>query len=86
MSKDKQTPDAWMEVMKKAWIDPHFKEELIRHPDKILKEYNIDTHGRRAKIVENTSKEVYFTIFKKPEGLTAEDLKRVNAAGLVKEY
>lgn len=81
MSKDNHSSDAWTKIVKRAWADPKFKEELIRHPEKIIKEYNIDTHGRKIKILENNNHEVYFVLPKKPHGLTSEDLKRIDAAG-----
>lgn len=80
MSKNKHSADAWTKIVKKAWADPKFKEELIRHPEKIFKEYNIDTHGKKVKIVEDSNQETYLVIPKRPANLKPEDLKSLNAA------
>ena len=71
----------WSQIVVKAWTDPQFKKELLTHPDKVLKENGINTQGRRVKIRENNEQELNFILPIQPEGLSAEELKKIAAAG-----
>lgn len=70
----------WAEIVARSWIDEHFRNELIHHPEKTLKREGIDCHNKRCKILENTPDCFYLVIPQKPRGsLNEQELKR--AAG-----
>jgi hypothetical protein len=70
----------WGQIVAKAWMDPKFEKELIAHPEKVCKEYGIDSHGREIEVIQNTAEKTYYVLPTKPEGLTEADLRNINAA------
>lgn len=72
----------WAEIVAKAWMDEKFKKQLLSHPEKVLKEYGIDTSGLKFKIIEDTGNTIHLVLPKKPEGkLSQHELKDIAAAG-----
>ncbi|MGE3803138.1 MAG: NHLP leader peptide family RiPP precursor [Gemmataceae bacterium] len=89
-----QHPHQWAEVVLKCWQDPAFKARLVADPHAVLQEHGIAVRpGVQLKLVENSdtvkhlilpSKPVELDLSKLPaDGLTAEELARIHAGGLL---
>ena len=64
----------YSDIIKKAWKDPKFKEELYKNPKEVLVKEGIEIpQETQVFIHENTDKEFHFILPKKPEGSLTED-------------
>ena len=71
----------WAKVVAKAWSDEKFKNELLKNPNKVLKENGIEFSGMSVEIHENSSKKVHFTLPAKPEKEISEEKLASTFAG-----
>ena len=64
----------YSDIIKKAWQDPKFKEDLCKNPKEALAKEGIEIlQETQIFIHENTDKEFHFILPKKPEGSLTED-------------
>lgn len=64
----------YSDMIKKAWEDPKFKEELFKKPQEVLEKEGIEIpQGKKVFIHENTFNEIHFVLPQKPEDSLAED-------------
>ncbi len=68
--------EVWKKITVKAWQDETFKQQLLTHPEKVLKDYGADVHeGDKYVIHENTPSVYHFTILY-PSSANREELKQ----------
>lgn len=85
-------PEVYNKVIVKAWSDPQFKDQLLKNPEKILREQGIEIpEGVKVTVCENTDQQFFLVLpAKLSTELTEEQLETIAAGGvfsdLVKEY
>jgi hypothetical protein len=77
-----ETLKKWSKLMAQVWADDKLKQRLINKPTAVLREHGIETPpGVEIRVVENTDKVSYLTLWPKPAGdvteLTSSELEGV---------
>ena len=69
------------QVVAKAWSDPQFKEQLMKNPEKVLKELGFFIpEGKQIKICEDTDSILHLVLPEKPKGeFSMEELEFMTA-------
>ncbi len=63
----------YAKVIAKAWSDPQFKAQLLKNPEKVLKEQGIMLPpGKKVEVCESNETTLYFVIPQKPQGALSE--------------
>ena len=77
--KEEILQNAWPKIIAKAWEDPQFKQELLKNPRAVFKEYGFELKtGVEMQVNEATDKKVFLVLPPKPSGeLTEAELKRI---------
>ena len=78
-----ETLKKWSQLMAEVWADEKLKQRLIDKPTAVLREHGIETPpGVEIRVVENTDKVSYLTLWPKPAGdvteLTSGELEGVS--------
>lgn len=70
---------AWSEIVARAWKDEKFKKKLLSNPKEAAKEFGLDIPAdANIQVVENTEKNRYFILPRKPSvELSEEEFKKV---------
>ena len=74
----------WAELVAKAWKDEKFKEELLKHPEKVLREHGLELpKGLAPVVIEDTASTIHFILPSKhlAASYSKEDLKGVAGGG-----
>ncbi len=72
----------YAKVIAKVWSDPQFKEQLLKNPEKVLKEQGIVLPpGNKIEVCENTEDTFYFVIPQAPKGNLSEKELEAIAGG-----
>jgi hypothetical protein len=80
MKYPKEFQKIWAQIVVKAWSDEKFKKRLMQNPKEVLKEFGIDTSKTEYAIIEDTESKKTLVMPKRPEGLSDEEMKKMNAA------
>jgi hypothetical protein len=55
--------EVWRRIVARAWADPRFKEELVRHPNELLAQVGIESPpGTHFVVVENDANRVHLVL------------------------
>jgi hypothetical protein len=68
-----QLNKAWAKITAKAWIDPAFKEKLLKNPNEVLRSYGVETQGVNFKVHESDSKNWHLMLPPVPENVQSLD-------------
>lgn len=79
--KDNEFKKMCSKIVAKAWSDPQFKEQLLKNPEKVLREQGIEIpEGKQITVCENTESQFYLVIPQKPAGnLSEKQLESISA-------
>ncbi len=83
MKKSKTIFDkAWAKVVARAWVDEEFKKQLLKNPEKVLKEMGIAIpSGVKLELHQQTDKNLHLILPSKPSAELSEEALKNVAAG-----
>ena len=79
MLEDSNQSQRYAHIVARAWVDPDFKQRLLREPLEVFREYRLEPPEgiKEIKIVENSAEIMYFVLPAPPASVEHTDLSRL---------
>ncbi|TAU15502.1 NHLP leader peptide family natural product precursor [Rhizobium ruizarguesonis] len=72
--------EAWAQLVVRAWLDDKFKDELIKHPKRYLKELGVEFASKiRVAVVAETPNKFALHLPNKPDGFDSGDAANIKS-------